>query len=143
MIEVDAALAIHELSQMMLRAAYPQPMFNLIGRSEVENIRGLIQRDKRSPEGQDWAPWAPYTQDQREKKGNAEQGLLWDRGDLLNSIRFEAGHDELQIGSDEFYAGFLQDGTSKMPAREYMGWSEHSLPFYEMAWMEYLQTGNA
>jgi phage gpG-like protein len=146
MLEVSLTEALEQIGLMLERAADPLPVLTRIGASEVENVRAAITQDKTSPWGDDWAPWAPSTAAHRERKGNADQGLLWDEGDLLRSIRAEThmygdvGYSTLDVGSDLDYAVFLQDGTDRMPARKYLGWNEHTFAFYElmlMGWMEF------
>ena len=149
MLEVSLTEAIEQIGLMLKRAANPLPVLTRIGASEVENVRALITNDKTSPWGdasEPWAPWAPSTAAYRERKGNADQGLLWDDGDLLRSIRAEThmygdvGYGTLEVGSDLDYAVFLQDGTDRMPARKYLGWNEAIFPIYElmlMGWMEF------
>ena len=141
MIEMDAELALAELNAIVARAALPGPVLELIGHSEVENARGRIQQTKVNPWGGDWASWADSTAYSRERKGTAGQGLLWDRGDLLESIHFAIMGESVEIGSDLEIARYLQDGTERMPARPFLGWAEPVLPFYEQLWINYLQTG--
>lgn len=145
MLEANLTAALEQLGLMMQRAANPLPVLTRIGASEVENVKARIKSTKTSPFGDAWAPWRPGTAKERQRKGNASQGLLWDTGDLLDSIRAVAnvygpGHGTLDVGSDMSYAGFLQDGTRKMVAREYLGWNEATFAVYEMmlvGWMEF------
>ena len=141
MIEMDAELALAELNAIVARAALPGPVFEAIGISEVDGIRSRIQQTKVNPWGGDWSPWAEFTRLEREKKGNTGQGLLWDSGDLLDSIHFAITGDSLDIGSNMDYARDLQEGTDIMPSRPFLGWADYSLPFYEQLWINYLQTG--
>ena len=141
MIEMDAELVLAELNAIVARAASAGLVLELIGQSEVDNARGRIQQTKVNPWGGDWAPWADSTAYSRERKGTAGQGLLWDRGDLLDSIHFAITGESVEIGSDLDYARYLQEGTESMPARPFLGWAEHALPFYEQLWINYLQTG--
>ena len=148
MLEVSLTEALEQLGLMLQRADNPLPVLTRIGASEVENIRAAITTDKTSPWGDAWAPWAESTAEHRERKGNAGQGLLWDEGDLLRSIRAEThmygdvGYATLDVGSDLDYAVFLQDGTEHMPARKYLGWNEHAFVFYELMLMGWMEFGN-
>lgn len=59
-------------------------------------------------------PWA----EQRHNYGNS----LMDRtGRLKNSIRYTINENEITITSDVDYASYLNDGTDKMVAREFIG----------------------
>ena len=148
MLSIDVNEALAGIDMMLRRAADPLPVLSRIGASEVENVRARIRGSKTSPWGDSWAPWAPSTRAHREHKGNADQGLLWDDGDLLKSIRYDAqvgaylggSLGVLEVGSDMPYAAFLQYGTEKMPARKFLGWSPVMFPIYEQllaGWIEH------
>ena len=140
MLEIDLAPALAEIGTILARAADPLPVLSRIGASEVENVRGRIRQTKRNPWGADWAPWAPSTAQHREHKGNAAQGLLWDEGDLIESIRYAVQYGTVDIGSDLDYAPYLQFGTQDMPARPFLGWNPSTFPFYEAmlgGWLEH------
>ena len=144
-VEVDVEQALTELGAMVARTQFLGPVLEVIGQSEVENAKARIQQSKMNPWGGDWAPWANSTAAHRMHKGNASQGLLWDDGDLLNSIRFAVdameGISWVDIGSDLEYAAYLQNGTEDMPAREFLGWNDAVLPFYEGLLLNYIETG--
>ncbi len=144
-VEVNVEQALTELGAIVARTQFLGPVLEIIGQSEVENTKARIQQTKINPWGGDWAPWAPSTAAHRMRKGNAERGLLWDEGDLLDSIHFTvdtAEHvDWVDIGSDLDYAPYLQDGTENMPAREFLGWNDAVLPFYEGLLLNYIETG--
>ena len=147
MLEANLTAALEQIGLMLERSANPLPALTRIGASEVENVRARIKSSKTSPWGDAWAPWRPGTAKERERKGNASQGLLWDSGDLLASIHAVAnvygpGHGTLDVGSDVSYAGFLQDGTEKMVAREYLGWNEATFPFYEQMLTGFIAFGS-
>lgn len=148
MLEANFADVLNEIGLMLARSRNPLPILSRIGASEVENVRERIRSEKDSPFGEPWAPWAPSTAKARERKGNAARGLLFDDGDLLRSIHAEAnvygpGHGTLDIGSDLDYAIFLQDGTEFMPARPYLGWNEHTFPFYELMLSDWIEFGTS
>ena len=145
MLEINLAQALNDIGQMIARSRNPQPVLGRIGASEVENVRERIQSEKDSPWGNPWEPWATSTAKSRRLKGNDALGLLFDEGDLFRSIRAEThvygtGHGTLDIGSDLDYALYLQDGTEYMPARPFLGWNDHTFPFYELmmaGWVEF------
>jgi phage gpG-like protein len=90
-----------------------------------------IMDEKDDPEGRAWSEWAPSTREQRTKKGTAATGLLWDDGTLLHSIKVQAGLSKVTVGTNVPYAPFLQDGTSRMPARPFLGWSDEDIEYAE------------
>jgi hypothetical protein len=147
MLEANFTAALEQVGLMLARAANPLPAITRIGASEAENVKARIKSSKRTPWGNNWAPWAPSTAKERQRKGNTDLGLLFDEGDLYNSIRAVAnvygpGHATLDIGSDLSYAGFLQDGTEKMAARQYLGWNPAVFPFYELMLDGFIEFGN-
>jgi len=147
MLEADLSLILNEIGLMLERSHNLQPVLARIGASEVENVRERIQSEKDSPWGDPWEPWAPSTAQHRRHKGNDALGLLFDEGDLLRSIRAETHlygpHGTLDIGSDLDYALYLQDGTEYMPARPFLGWNNHTFPFYELMLAEWVEFGTS
>ncbi len=123
MITVDAAQAIAVLNAMAARMANTQPVLAQIGEFTASKVMLEIMSEKDDPDGHPWAAWMPATRAQREKKGNVGLGLLWDKGTLLGSIRVQASAKEVEIGSTDKVAKFLQEGTTKMQARPIFGWS--------------------
>ena len=144
-VAIDASTALRDIGAMLERSLAIEPVLAMIGKLEVENVKARIQQSKLNPWGGDWAPWAAWTAEDRAKKGNAEQGLLWDTGALLDSIHFSV--DSLRsmsfvdIGSDLYYALDLQEGTAIMPAREFLGWNDEDALFYERILYNYIETG--
>jgi phage gpG-like protein len=87
--------------------------------------------EKDDPEGRAWSEWQPSTREQRTRKGTAATGLLWDDGTLLHSIKVQAGLRQVTVGTDVPYAKHLQDGTRKMAARPFLGWSDETIEYAE------------
>lgn len=151
MITADFSPVLAELRAMLARTADMQPALNKIGEMQVDAIRARIQSTKHDPDGGAWSPWMPRTEQYRNRKGNAAQGLLWDEGTLLNSIRFESGIPaqgdlfdmpyELAIGTDVTYATWLQDGTKHMASRAFIGWDESQIPLVEEMLARYVEFG--
>lgn len=108
-----------------------RPVMDRIGTYAGNKALLAIMDEKDDPEGQPWSEWQPSTRAQREAKGNAKYGLLWDSGGLLASIRVQAGLRQVTVSSDKPYAKFLHDGTSKMAARAFLGWSDEDIEYAE------------
>ncbi len=144
-VEINADQALAELGAMVARARDTAPVLAVIGSMEVENVHARIRQSKTNPWGGDWAPWASFTREERERKGNAQQGLLWDTGALMDSIHFSV--DSLRsmsfvdIGTNLDYARDLQEGTDNMPARPFLGWNDEDALFYERILLNYIETG--
>jgi phage virion morphogenesis protein len=139
MIRHDIPVAIAQLDAMLARILNPEPAFAVIGAAQREAIQRRIQRTKVDPEGDAWSPWRPRTQEHRERKGNAGQGLLWDDGTLLESIAYDSSASGVLIGTDVSYAGYLQDGTQKMDARPFLGWTDDDAHRGEMTMLHYIE----
>lgn len=129
MIESNIAEVLLVLNGMSARMADMRPVMQRIGEYQGSKILLELMEQKEDPEGHAWAAWMPSTRSEREAKGNASLGLLWDRGDLLHSIKVQPGLQSVVIGSNSKYAGFLQDGTKKMVARPFLGWSDEDIEY--------------
>lgn len=141
MITIDIQQAMSELSMIAARAADMGPILHTIGAMEARKSFDRIRETKVDPLESEWDPWAESTRSQRERKGNAGQGLLWDSGYLLNSFEVNADPMQVVIGTEVEYAGYLQEGTFKMPDRAFMGWNDSDLPIIEGTVAAYLMTG--
>jgi len=119
------------------------PVFDFIGAHVVAEVKDRIQNTKLDPAGNEWAPWRPMTETLRTLAGNVEQGLLWDTGDLLDSIHEEVdGSFTLAIGSDSEYADAVQNGIEgKQVAREFLGWTDEDIVFVRETTLMYLEMG--
>ena len=68
----------------------------------------------------EWEELAEATLAQKGGKGN----LLIASGSLFHSLGHVTRSSEVEIGTDRFYAPFLQEGTGSMPARPFIPVSE-------------------
>jgi phage gpG-like protein len=124
MITTNASEVIAALNGVLSRIRDPKPVLERIGEHQASRVMSSIMAEKDDPSGRPWADWMPSTRTQRERKGNAGLGLLWDRGDLLASIDVNVKRNEVQIGTNAKHAGYLQSGTRRMAAREIFGWGK-------------------
>ena len=90
----------------------------------VESTRRRIKSTKTDPDGNRWEPWASSTMAARERNGTAGGGLLYETGSLWSTIRGRVQGRTAVVTSDEPYVKYLQLGTTKMPARPFMGISK-------------------
>ena len=120
MITTNVAEVVGLLNGMAARVKNMAPVMARIGEHQASKVLLEIMQEKHDPEGNAWAPWMPSTRASRTKKGNVGLGLLWDRGDLLASVKVHSALDRVAIGSDSPHAGYLQDGTPKMAARPFL-----------------------
>jgi len=115
------------------------PVFKKIGQFEMRQTRRRLRITKESPDGVKWQGWAPSTEIGRIRKGNASQGLLYDTKTMhdLFVLTHSNSHMSLRAGVD--YGKFLQTGTTEMPARPFMGWSEVSLEFIKRSFKRHFK----
>jgi phage gpG-like protein len=147
MMTIDLAQALACLNR--LAALNMSPWLETVGSGIQKEVQNRIRKAKESPAGEVWAPWMPRTRGYREHKGNSGQGLLWDEGSLLNSISFvvdDAAQGDffgakggVVIGTDVAYAGYLQDGTERMAARPFLGWSDAEVTELEFSAVKFIE----
>lgn len=68
-----------------------------------------------------WPELADSTEEQKAKAGFPANSPLLATGDMQGSIKHETEGLEAQIGTDDDKAVFHEFGTSRMPARPFMG----------------------
>lgn len=139
MLEVDLETALAEIGAILQRVQNPTPALTAIGSAELLEAQQRIIGNKLDPDYEAWMPWARRTLKERTKKGNLDQGLLWDTGELLNSLKSIATSNSVEIGTDVPYAADLQLGTDIMPAREFLGWNVATLADHELTMTEWLE----
>lgn len=93
-------------------------MMQSIASTVEAQTKRRINSEKTSPGG---AKWAPLKASTIARKGT--DNILVDNGQLLGSISHIAQSHLAVVGTNVFYAPFHQDGTKKMPAREFIGLS--------------------
>lgn len=126
------------LNGMLARMTNMAPVMAEIGANQVHAIQERIIEEKRDPDGLAWAPWRPFTRNERETKGNAAQGLLWDTGTLLHSIIAQPGANGVVIGTSVPYAHDLQEGVG-MAKRPFIGWSSEGKQVAEHFAVRYIE----
>ena len=78
---------------------------------------------EQSPEGEKWAALDESYKKQRHGKGYTGP-ILQVSGDLVKSLNIDYGDNFAVIGAAEPYGQYHQMGTSKMPARPFIGLGE-------------------
>ena len=129
-----------KLEALIRKLKNPKDMMQEVSDVIVEDIKNRIIKTKTDPEGNKWLPWAPSTQEARVKDGTAALGLLYRNGDLARSITGTVkGSKAIEIGSNLEYAKYLQEGTSKMPARPFIGISKRAQTGINQVIRQYLE----
>ncbi|MDA8258514.1 MAG: phage virion morphogenesis protein [Betaproteobacteria bacterium] len=150
MISIDMEDALATLGAILGRARDMEPILSVIGAVEAAKAADRIQNTKEDPEGDAWIPWRPGTKRERMRQGTAGYGLLYITGGIARSQRFEAGDQELMIGSSNKLALFHQFGTRgpgvgpsgyhDVP-RPFLGWEDEDLPNYARMIADYIEAG--
>jgi phage virion morphogenesis protein len=79
-------------------------------------------REEVRPDGIKWKPLKPSTILERIRLGFGPRPILYRTGHLFRSIQLHAdGPKSRAISTDVEYASFLQNGSSNMPARPFLG----------------------
>ena len=119
---------LKDLNDFVKQLNNPKDFLKEVGEIIVEDIKHRIVSTKLDPEDQPWAPWAESTRKARQNDGTAALGLLFQSGNLAQSINYRfTSKNNVQIGTSNKYAGYLNDGTDNMPARPFMGLSKRSI----------------
>ena len=140
---IDLSSAVNGINQILQRLNDLIPFYDEVGTFAVNQIREKLHDGKTTPSGTPWAPWRPFTEEQRFLKGNTSQGLLWDTGALIESIHFNVdGNFDVTIGTDLDYGKTLQDGIpGKQEPRPFIGWEVNDFALMERAAIRYFETG--
>lgn len=103
------------------------PVMHGIGGILETSTTDRIRSTKTAPDGTRWAEWSQSTRQAKARMSAKQRGsLLLVRGKqsgLLGSITYEASKNSVIVGSVMYYAAYLQQGTSRMPARPFLGLS--------------------
>jgi phage gpG-like protein len=99
-----------------------------------------IENKKADADGKKWAPWAKSTRKARQKEGSAGSGLLLRTGALRDSIRYEVQGQKVSVKTDLSYAQYLQNGTSRMPARPFLGFGKVEEREMKRIWKDWMKT---
>lgn len=129
--QLDDRQAQASLDRVAAGARNALPLFTEIGSALEGSTRERIQTTKRAPDGTPWLPLSPAWIETKRERGHSE-GILTMRGDLLNSIAFEAGDTFVDIiaGPTEYAAIHQFSGQAgrgrkvNIPARPYLGLSD-------------------
>ena len=98
-----------------------RPLLESVGAEVESQTRRRISEEKATPDG---TPWQPWSDDYAETR-HGGHSLLEGEGELLDSIQFLVGSDQVEIGSNLIYAAIHQHGGYEVgmtiPARIYLG----------------------
>jgi phage gpG-like protein len=138
-ITTNALEVIAIVNGLAARVRDPKPVLERVAEHQASKVLTSIMSDKDDPDAHPWAEWRPFTRQEREKKGNTQLGLLWDTGNLLQSIKVNVGRGGFQIGTNVPYADELQYGRQDMAPRPFLGWSAQDIAIAERSVMAYIE----
>lgn len=137
MIKTKVTKPVDPMKQLLRQLQNSQAALDEIGKHLVASTQRRLKDTKESPDGSKFAPWTLATLLGRTKKGTAARGILFDSGNLYNSIMYQAQgpraangrfqRSQVVVGVDEArapYGKFLQSGTPNMVARPFIGISK-------------------
>lgn len=116
MLEINVSTnGVRALDDVQSRLKNFRPALGEVG-AYLERKAKLRFVKQQAPDGTKWAPLKPSTL--LSKKTNT---ILRETGNLVNSIAFNVGADEVRIKPSAEYGIFHQTGTKNMVARPFMG----------------------
>jgi phage virion morphogenesis protein len=127
MIKVEVKDNVSKILDRRLKKLKAKKILTDIARYEEEQTRKRIKTTKISADGVPWAPWSAATLKARTRRGTLAGGLLYETGNLWRSIRSFVLNTSIRITANAPYAKYLQNGTLRMPARPFLGWSRESI----------------
>jgi phage virion morphogenesis protein len=68
-----------------------------IGATLLLSSQMRIEQTKIGPDGTPWEPWAKSTLKKRQRDGTAAQGILKLRGNLMNSLNYQANESSVKV----------------------------------------------
>lgn len=112
---LDMAEASAMFAAIRARGRKHRPLMVEIGSALEDSTRKRF-RSERSPDNIPWAPISAEWRKAKQERGFAA-GILKMRGDLLNSVRFEADESSATVIASQPYAAIHQFGGTIRPRR--------------------------
>lgn len=116
-----------KLKGYALTSAQETALLKSLGVEIEAQISERIESTKRDPKGKTWADIADKTRRYLLKHFPSARPPLWRTGELLDTIESQVSGGVLLTGATKEYAGYLQDGTKRMPARLFIGLSAQDI----------------
>lgn len=127
-------LLSRRLNQLAERLHDPEPALQEAADYMVRSTRTRIYRTKTDPDGNPWSPLSEATIERREADGYEGDNILVMEGELARSVHVEeVDSDGFTVTADpgggegDSYAGYHQYGTSRMPRRQILGFSQANI----------------
>ncbi|WP_035597018.1 phage virion morphogenesis protein [Halomonas salina] len=120
--EFDDRRVKRALGELIERGRDAKPAFEAIGEDLDRAHRARFDQQV-SPAGD---PWAPLDPAYRDRKRRRKDKILVLNGFLRDTLRYEAGSDQLEFGTDRVYGAthHFGDDDRGIPARPWLGLSD-------------------
>lgn len=128
-----------KVDSLSRKIANPREYLDLVGQALLEEAHNRIQKKKKGPDGTPWAPWASSTAKARRRSGTASTGLLLNSGALDQSLGYKVSGPKVSVSTTSPYARYLQNGTSRMPARPFIGLGKVEERAIESIWKKWIK----
>ncbi len=125
--------------QLNLKARDQKKMLQEMGPLLVAAVRDRIEKKKAGPDGVRWKPWATSTAIARRREGTAGTGLLLRTGELRDSIEYTVQGPKVSVSTRLPYAQYLQNGSSRMPARPFLGMGKVERQIVQNVWNKWIK----
>ena len=135
-VELDDTEVRQALNRLIAAASDMSPLMRDIGEHLLNTTRDRFV-DQAAPDG---TPWAPLSEATKRRKRRNRDKILTERGFLRGNLTYQAGSDEVVVGSPTIYAGTHQFGAERgafgstpggapipwgtIPARPFLGVSD-------------------
>lgn len=120
--EINDERVRRALKELSRRGGDAEPAMAAIGEDLQRSHRARFDAQV-SPEGQ---PWQALSDEYKARKPRRKNEILVLNGYLRDTLRYEAGPDTLEFGTDRIYGATHQFGDDErgIPARPWLGFSE-------------------
>ena len=114
-IEIDVTGLQRKVNAIVHGLQAPRDLMDNLSETLFNEVKKNFAAQGRPP----WAALKPATLASKKKRG-VQSGIGKDRGVLFKSIHPSSSGNTATVGTANPYAGFFNDGTSKMVARQFM-----------------------
>ncbi|MCE8027534.1 phage virion morphogenesis protein [Halomonas daqingensis] len=133
---IDNDQVMRALEELNARGRDAQPAFAAIGEDLDRSHRGRFDKQV-SPAGN---PWAALSEEYRRRKPQRQDEILVLNGYLRDTLRYDAGPDFLQFGTDRVYGATHHFGDDErgIPERPWLGLSPDDEAAAERTLLDFL-----
>lgn len=117
--EVSMAPLLQAVAHALSQAQHPRSLMQNIGGALVQNIN-LRFTERVDPDGHAWLPLSPKTLAMKAKAGKSTLLMLYNEGEMQDSIAYNAGDDWVEVGTAMRYGAYHETGTRHMPRRSFL-----------------------